>query len=46
MYKLVQSITINTNTPVNITLAGIDPDKSDSLTEAIVKTPHGIISWQ
>jgi hypothetical protein len=39
-----QSVTTNTNTPVNITLAGSDPDKKDSLTAAIVTTPsHGTL---
>ena len=39
-----QSITTNTNTPVDITLAGSDPDKKDSLTAAIVTTPsHGTL---
>ena len=40
-----ESTTTNMNTPVNITLAGSDPDKSDLLTAAIVKTPsHGTLS--
>ncbi len=39
-----QSISTNTNTPVNITLAGSDPDKKDLLTAASVTTPsHGTL---
>ena len=37
-----QSITTNTNTPVDITLAGSDPDKKDTLTASY---RHNSISW-
>ena len=39
-----QSITTNLNTPVNVTLAGSDPDSNDTLTAAIVTNPsHGTL---
>ena len=41
-----QHVTTKTNTVVDITLEGSDPDKSDSLTAAIVKKPsHGTLSY-
>jgi hypothetical protein len=39
-----QSVTTNLNTPVDITLAGSDPNQNDTLTAAIVTNPsHGTL---